>query len=260
MWGTAITIKHLVIACLVAVLVVSAFIGGWYFFVQNDAPPPVNLNDAVTSLRTPSPVPQESTATPKIIDRATVLPTVAVDRTSRLGSAWVVSAVGESFAGYRVGEELVGIGTQMAVGRTNEITGTLRFDGKTITVVDIEVNLASLQSDDSRRDRQLRRRGLETNRFPVSTFTLTEPIPIDPIPSEGEPFAAIVVGELMLHGVTRVVSIDLSGQLVGSLVVVVGSTEVQFADFGIVPPTSLKVLSVDDHGTLEFQVTFESAN
>jgi polyisoprenoid-binding protein YceI len=228
--------------------------------VENDTPPPVNLNDAVTSLRTPSPVSEESTAPPKIVDRATVSPTVAVERTSRLGSIWVVSTAGESFAGYRVGEELVGIGTQMAVGRTSEITGILRFDGKTITAVDIEVNLVSLQSDDSRRDRQLRRRGLETNRFPVSIFTLTDPILVGPIPSEGESFAAITVGELTLHGVTRVVSIDLSGQLVGALVVVVGSTEVQFADFGIVPPTSLKVLSVDDHGTLEFQVTFESAN
>lgn len=244
----------------VALLAVIAF-GGWYFLLRDDAPPPVDLDDAVASISTPAPTP-EASASPAASSTAnptttTTTATATPEASTGIEGTWTVASVGDSFAGYRVGEELSSVGTQTAVGRTSDVTGTLQFDGSMITAVDIEVNVASLTSDDSRRDRQLRDRGLQTNSFPTATFSLTTPIDVSPVPSEGEPFAAVVAGELTLHGVTQPITIELSGQLVEGLVVVVGSTEIQFADFDIIPPTGFIVLSVEDHGTLEFQLVFE---
>ena len=174
-----------------------------------------------------------------------------------LAGRWEVLADGSSFAGYRVEEELARIGATTAVGRSTVLTGSLVFDGAAITEVVIEVDLTALVSDDSRRDGALRRQALETNTYPTTTFTLTEPIPIDAAPAEGETLSVTATGDLTLHGVTREVQIPMEGQLVGDRVAVVGSLEIVFADYDMDPPSAFIVLEVDDHGIMEFQLVFE---
>ena len=170
---------------------------------------------------------------------------------------WEVLADGSSFAGYRVEEELARIGATTAVGRSTVLTGSLVFDGAAITEVVIEVDLTALTSDDSRRDGALRRQALETNTYPSTTFTLTQPIPIDAVPAEGEMLSVTATGDLTLHGVTREVQIPMEGQLVGDRVAVVGSLEIIFADYDMDTPSAFIVLAIDDHGIMEFQLVFE---
>ncbi len=170
---------------------------------------------------------------------------------------WEVLADGSSFAGYRVEEELARIGATTAVGRSTVLTGSLVFDGAAITEVVIEVDLTALTSDDSRRDGALRRQALETNTYPSTTFTLTEPIPIDAAPAEGETLSVTATGDLTLHGITREVQIPMEGQLVGDRVAVVGSLEIVFADYDMDTPSAFIVLAIDDHGIMEFQLVFE---
>ncbi len=170
---------------------------------------------------------------------------------------WEVLADGSSFAGYRVEEELARIGAVTAVGRSTVLSGSLVFDGAAITEVVIEVDLTALTSDDSRRDGALRRQALETNTYPTTTFTLTEPIPIDAAPAEGETLSVTATGDLTLHGVTREVQIPMEGQLVGDRVAVVGSLEIIFADYDMDTPSAFIVLAIDDHGIMEFQLVFE---
>ncbi len=256
-----------------AAVVIVGF-GGWWFLIRDDAPPEVNLGDAVASTRetataTPSATqaPTEaatatSVAAATSVATATAEATVAATATEPpeelpLDRTWVVSERGESFAGYRIGEELASIGTQTAVGRTSDVEGSLTFDGAAITAVEITVDMTTLQSDDNRRDNQLRSRGIETDDFPTATFVLTQPIALEGVPEPEVPISATAVGELTMHGVTRTVEVALEGQLTGGLVVVVGSTEIALADYEIEPPTGFSVLSVDDTGVMEFQLVFE---
>ena len=174
-----------------------------------------------------------------------------------LVGSWQVVADGSSFAGYRVEEELARIGAVTAVGRSTVLSGSLVFDGAAITEVVIEVDLTALTSDDSRRDGALRRQALETNTYPTTTFTLTEPIPIDTVPAEGVALSVTATGDLTLHGVTREVQIPMEGQLVGDRVAVVGSLEIVFADYDMDTPSAFIVLAIDDHGIMEFQLVFE---
>ena len=170
-----------------------------------------------------------------------------------LAGTWTLSERGESFVGYRIGEELANIGTATAVGRTSEIVATLQFDGA--------ADLRTLRSDQSFRDSALRTRGIETDTYPFATFTLTDPIPIGNLPDAGESLSIdCVQGTLNLHDVTNDVCIALEGQLVdGELVVVVGSTEIALADYDIEKPTGFRVLSIEDIGLMEFQIVFERA-
>ena len=259
----------------VAVIALAAF-GAWYQFIRDDAPPEVSLAGAVGSLDGTDTATAEateaggaatsSTSTPEAtsesaIETETAEATEASSEVSDgdLTGDWVVSSAGETFVGYRVEEELANIGAKTAVGRTSAVTGSLAFDGAAITAVEVEADLTRLTSDDNRRDRTLGNQGIETNTFPTATFVLTQPIALDGVPEEGIPITVDAVGELTLHGVTREVTIPLEGQLSGGFVVVVGSIDIQFADYDIEPPSALLVLSIEDHGVMEFQLVFEQA-
>ena len=176
-----------------------------------------------------------------------------------LAGTWTLSGQGSSFVGYRIGEELANIGTTTAVGRTSDIEATLEFDGVMITSVNIVADLRTLTSDQSFRDGALRTRGIESDTYPFATFVLVQPIPIATLPAGEETLSVTVDGTLDLHGVTNPVSIDLQGQFVDGLVVVVGSTEIALADYDIEPPTGFRVLSIDDVGIMEFQIVLERA-
>jgi polyisoprenoid-binding protein YceI len=209
-------------------------------------------------------------AGPAAVDASTVsVPTASASATtsgSPLTSGdgtWLVNAsIGSfddfsgSFVGYRVQEELATIGGNTAVGRTPDVTGSLTLDGTTVTSVEVTADLTTLVSDDDRRDGQLRQQSLETSQFPTATFTLTDPTVLPDGAAGGETVSVTASGELTLHGVTQQVEIPLEARLDGETIVVTGSIEIAFADYQIEKPTSFALLSVDDHGTMEFQLFF----
>ena len=185
------------------------------------------------------------------------------DSASALSGTWTVdTSIGSfadftnSFVGYRVQEVLAQIGSTTAVGRTPDVTGTLSIDGTTLTAVEIEADLTTLDSDSNLRDGQLGRQGLETNQFPTGTFVLTEPIELDGVPADGETISVTAIGELTLHGVTNAVQIPLEAQLNDGVITVVGSLEVVFGDYGMTAPSAGRVLEIDDHGVMELQLHF----
>ena len=223
----------------------------WFFFLRSDNPDPVSLEDAVASV-TGSTVSDEPAATlPEVTDT-----TAAVEETVALDGTWTVLSDENSFAGYRVGEELASIGVTEAVGRTSGVTGSLELEGSTLTAVSIEVDMTSLRSDDNRRDGAMSRQALETNAFPTAQFVLTGAIDLGTIPSEGVPISVTASGDLTLHGVTAPVEIPLEAQLVGNQIVVVGSVDIVYGDFGIELPSAPILVGVDDHGLIELQLTF----
>jgi polyisoprenoid-binding protein YceI len=159
-----------------------------------------------------------------------------------------------TFVGYRVREQLASVGATEAVGRTPNVGGSLTIVGTTVTAGQITADLTTLQSDERNRDRQLSRQALETARFPTATFTLTSPVELGSVPAEGATVDLTLTGDLTLHGVTKAVQVPVQARLQGGIVTVAGSLPIVFADFGIQQPQAMVVLSVEDHGTLEFQV------
>jgi polyisoprenoid-binding protein YceI len=68
-----------------------------------------------------------------------------------------------------------------------------------------------------------------------------------------------ITGELILHGVTNEIEIEVQRGLQNGQLVVAGSTVIQFADYDIAQPTSMSVVSIEDHGTMELQLVFAKA-
>ena len=242
------------IAAVVAVGVAAvAIFGVWWFVFRDDAPPAVSLERATESL-----------------DEATTATTAGRSGGSTgsgsansLDGTWTVdpsigsfSDFSSSFAGFRVQEELVGVGAKTAVGRTPRVTGTMTLQGASIPQATFDVDMTTLTTDDARRDGAIRNQAIETGRFPKATFTLTKPIQLSSIPAEGEKITVDATGNLELHGVTKPVTIPLEAQRKGNVIAVVGQLEIPFADFGINKPSAAAVLSVDDKGVMEVQLFF----
>jgi polyisoprenoid-binding protein YceI len=160
-----------------------------------------------------------------------------------------------TFVGFRVREELAGIGAATAVGRTPVVEGTLTIEGTTVTDVVIEADLSALTTDDRRRDSRVQS-ALGTAEHPIATFELTQPIALGDAVEAGGPVSVLATGELTVRGVSRPVTVALDAQVVGDAVVVVGSTEIVFADFGVTVPSAPIVLSAEDRGQLELQLFF----
>jgi len=236
------------IAAIVAVGVVAVGVFGvWYFVFRDDSPPAVSIDRASGALGATS-----DTATAG--EGAEVDGTWTVDTT--LGS---FSDFTSSFAGFRVQEELVGVGAKTAVGRTPDVTGSLAISGTTITDASVEVDMTTLTTDDGRRDNAIRQQAIETARFPTASFELTTPIELGSIPADGEEITVDAVGDLTLHGVTKAVTIPLTAKLQGDVIVVVGSLDIPFGDYSIDRPSAAAVLSVEDRGEMEVQLFFTKA-
>ena len=164
-----------------------------------------------------------------------------------------------SFVGYRVQEQLVGVGGHTAVGRTTKVTGSLTLAGSVVDNVQITADMTALVSDNDQRDNQLKRQALQTDNFPTAMFKTIAPIDLGTLPTEGATVHSTATGALSIHGVTKTVTIDLSVQRQGGIIAVAGSLPIVFADWSIDKPNSFSVLSIDDHGTMELHLLFTHA-
>jgi polyisoprenoid-binding protein YceI len=227
----------------IAVVAIIAVAGGgfglWYILVGPSGPPTVDSGAPVipASANVPAPASMDGTWT--------------VDES--LGSIGDGSA---SFVGYRVREQLVGVGGHTAVGRTTKVTGTMALSGTTVSNVSITADLTALASDDSLRDGQLSHQAIDTSDFPTATFKTTSPIALGSLPADGVVISATAQGDLTIHGVTKSVQIPLQAMRKGGIIAVSGSLPIAFADYGFSGPNSFSVLSVDDHGTMELHLLF----
>jgi polyisoprenoid-binding protein YceI len=179
------------------------------------------------------------------------------DATGSPTGTYSVQPAPDVFAGYRV-RELFGADTlkRTAVGRSPAVTGAMSIEGTTVTAVNVEVDTTKLKSSSGLRDGRIKTLGLETVKFPTASFTLTNPVEVPGSLRPGVATTLDATGDLTLHGVTKPVTLALTACWTGAVVRVDGSTPILMADYAISAPSIGGIVSVDDHGVLEFQLTF----
>ena len=170
--------------------------------------------------------------------------------------AWNIAT--GSIVGYRVNEVLFGQ-SHVAVGRTGSVTGSMIVSGTTVTQATFTVDMTTVTSDQGRRDAQFNGRIMETSTYPTASFTLTKPIALGSIPANGVQRTLKATGTLTLHGVTKSVTFSVTGRYTGSVVQIAGSIPIAFADWGIPNPSFGGVVTTEDHGILEFALSFSHA-
>lgn len=221
-----------VAAIATAALVVLGVGGPWVYinFVRDDAPERLTLT------------------TTTVDSGATDTTTGSTD----IEGTWTITP--DTVVGYRVKEILFGQSTE-GVGRTSQVEGSLTIERDSLTAASFVVDMASITSDDSRRDGQFRGSIMSTDTFPTAEFVLAEPIAIPAGAANGDLVAARAVGDLTLRGETRRVTFDLEARLTGSTIEVVGTINVVFTEWGI-PSPSRPAITTEDNGDLEFRLVF----
>ena len=219
------------VAAALFVLALLAVAGPWVYInlIKDDAPDALTLEPAVTT--TAGEVQQ---------------PTNATD------GEWAV--VADSVVGYRVKEILFGQDTE-GVGRTSAVTGSLVIANSEVTSAEFSVDMTSLKSDSSRRDRQVNDRILDTATYTTATFALNEPIALTPEALAGSDITVNTIGTLTLRGVTNSVPVTLVARLVDNVIEVNGTIKIVFAEWQI-PDPSISAIVVEDRGLLEFLIRF----
>lgn len=259
--------KHTMkLAKIIGVIAVLAIAAGavWFFVIRDEPPEEVSLADAVSSLSTATPAGSSSGATtaPASTVAAGVTPavgataaaTTANSGATSINGTWTIDTTAASFTGYRVKEELVRIGATTAVGRTSVLTATATIADNKLQSVTVTADLTQLKSDSTQRDGQLRNQAIETSKFPTATFTLTAPMDLPNGLAGGQQISTTVSGTLELHGVKKEISVPVQAQIVSNVLVIVGSTEIAFADYNITPPSAASVVSVEDKAIMELQI------
>ena len=262
--------------------VVAVAVAGWWFLVRSDAPSAPDLASAVetaseaqaaaTSASSTAPV---SSTTPTTTGSgygttasatSTAPPTTAPASTTAVSVAgpagtWTVDTTIGSFndftsawVGYRVEEVLGnGIGANTAVGRTPLVAGSVELSDDALLAVEVTADLRGLRSDKVYRDGRVRR-ALHTDDHPTATFILVGPVSLGDVVGDGMSIEVVAAGTVAINGVAGAVDVAVAATLVGDVVTVVGSFPIVFADYAIEAPSASIVVSVEDHGVVEFQL------
>ncbi len=160
-----------------------------------------------------------------------------------------------SHASYRAQEQLAGRDLpSQAVGTTSDVSGSIVLAPDGSIAADqsqIQVDLGSLTSDQSRRDNYIKGNTLQISRFPSATFVphAAQGLP-SPLPTSGQATFQLS-GDLTVHGVTKPVTWQVTAQFDAGSVTGDATTNVNISDFGMTPPKAGPVLSIQDGLTLE---------
>jgi polyisoprenoid-binding protein YceI len=253
------------IILVVLLLAVGGGAAAWALFLRGDEVAPLALpsraptasSGTAASGGTPSGDATASGATSSLPPASGV----ALDAAGIPGS-WTIAA--DSVVGYRVREKLASLSAESdAVGRTSSITGTATIASSggslSVTAAEFSVDMTTLASDRQMRDNRLRSDGIQTDSFPTATFKLGAPVAIPAGVLTGSAVDVTLHGDLTIHGVTKTVDIPAKAQVNGSLIQVLGTLTFPFSDYGINAPNIGGFVTVQDQGTLEFQVNLAKA-
>lgn len=229
------------------VVLVAVAVGAFLWLTRDDAPDRLAITDDTTTTVAAGNDGSGSTATTG---------GGPIDATTLDGTWTVTAGTGDqaTVAGYRV-EEVFAAGARRseAAGRTGKVTGSVTVDAGRVTAAEFEVDTTTLQSDESRRDNRIRTDGLQTDTFPTATFKLRDPLEL-PALTSGKVAEVEAMGDLTLHGVTKLTTVTLQVKASGEAFIVAGQAPIVMADFDINPPSVPGFVEVDDHGSFEFIV------
>ena len=245
-----------------AVLAVIVAGVGWYFFIREDNEAQKSAADITDEVR----IAAGQTATPAATSPAgspgsgatapaTTSAALAEGASTHAGKSYRILE-GQSEAWYLADEKLARLPTgSTAKGTTNKVTGEFHLteDGLNPSkATTFTVDLASITSDNSRRDERMRG-ALETSKYPSTNFTATN---ITGLPAEFGSADTILqlTGTLDLHGVQKSVPWELKVKRDGDILSVLGTTTFNYADFNITRPEIAGVVSVEEDVTLQVQL------
>jgi polyisoprenoid-binding protein YceI len=159
------------------------------------------------------------------------------------GSEYVIASE-ESEVTYTIDETVQGLAAT-AVGRTSDLSGTLRLDGTS----EVTIDLSTFTSDQSRRDDFVQDRMFSD---PVATLSV-ESLDLPATYTEGDIVETTFVGTFTIQGVSQPVTWIAEARLSGDRLEVAADTDITFSQFELQAPQS-GFVQVEDEVRVEVLV------
>ncbi len=217
-------------------------------------------------------VSQPSTIAQQPVAAAAATSAPAMPSTGGNANAAPVSAGGKTYvivpdqsqASYEVQEKFMNRDLpNQAIGKTTSINGQVVVDlsGKpTASIPKMEVDLRTLQSDQSRRDQRIHSQWLESDKYPLATFVSTGITGGPDSYTAGQEVTFKLNGNLTIHDTTKPVTFDVKAKLNGDTLTGTATTQVMMVDFGFNPPDIAGMLTVKDGVTITVNFTAKQQN
>ncbi len=141
-------------------------------------------------------------------------------------------------------------------GTTNDVTGGVSVVDEQLTAGEITVDMTTVETDNERRDTNVRMKILHTDEYPTSTFEITEPADLSTLPEDGTPGAVTLTGDLTIRGETNEITHDFTALRDGDQVVISGDVPINRMDYGVESP-ELVAAVIDEEGELNIRLAME---
>ncbi|MFD5868714.1 YceI family protein [Corynebacterium sp. NPDC060344] len=189
------------------------------------------------------------------VDTANIAPAT----TDRNGT-WEVARSGagsSTSVGYTFNELLPG-SNRTTSGSTREVTGTFEIADDTLRSGRIVVDMATLTSDDMKRDNNVRDTIFTADQYPEAAFEVAGDTDLSMVPDDGSPVDVEVPGRLTIRGVTNDVTVPLKVMRNGEHVLMSGTLVFNRLDYNVRTPDFVAA-SVDENGELNLRIVLRKA-
>jgi polyisoprenoid-binding protein YceI len=166
--------------------------------------------------------------------------------------------VDEEFFADALGKLGIEAGDKVVVGTTTGVTGQIQLNPNNPDMVEaaqFTVDMRGLATDQDRRDKWLRENAIESDVFPVTTFTAVSATGLPASITDGEPVSFQLNGDLTVRDVTKNVTFDVTASISGDTLEGTATLSLNMTDFGIDPPSFANTLTVADPFTIEVTLT-----
>lgn len=158
-------------------------------------------------------------------------------------------------AGYTFHEILPGKSKETS-GSTRRVTGSFTVSDQTLTAGAATTDVKSISSDVEKRDINVRRTILETDKYPRAVFTLRGPVDVSTLPSDGHAGDVTAPGTLEIHGVKKDITVTLKALRTGKKLIVSSTIPISRHDYHIESPQFVAA-KIDEQGEINLLLTME---
>ncbi|MEH0146091.1 YceI family protein [Corynebacterium sp. Q4381] len=177
------------------------------------------------------------------------------EATTEVDGEWTVSnrpSANRSAAGFTFNEVLPGERRETS-GSTQGVSGHVTIADSTVTAGEIVVDMTNITTDSDVRDNNVRNKIFHTDKFPESTFALTQPADISSVGGNGTVSQIELTGDMTIHGETRSITHTFDVARSGDNLVIAGNVPINRLDYGVETP-ELVAAKIAEEGEINIRL------
>lgn len=145
---------------------------------------------------------------------------------------------------------------KLTSGTTYDVEGGVTIVDEQLTAGEVIVDMTTIETDNERRDINVRNKILNTDEFPTASFVITESSDLSELPADATPGTVVLTGELEIHGETQPVSHEFDALRDDERIIVSGDVPINRIDFGVESPEFVAA-AIDEEGELNIRIALE---